>query len=151
VGNCQVPLGEFRMVIQNFGSAYLTSTSGGGSPQGGHQSLTLTSAIGQALEFTAVSNGQASFVNVGGKTLYSDQGLDNAGNEPIYFDSLDTNGGYGNGGTAVQFCLQGDNSFVVQNPSNGATNLMMCAGVVYLFTAENAATSGCTPITLVKA
>ncbi|KAK5163928.1 uncharacterized protein LTR77_010323 [Saxophila tyrrhenica] len=152
VANCRVPTGQFRIVIQNFGSAYLTSTSGGGSPNSDHESLTLTSAVGQALQFSAVSNGQTSFVITGGQTLYSDQDSDNAGNSPIFFDSLTSPAGYGGGGAdAVQFCLRADNSFVVQSPSSGATSVMMCAGVVYLFSAENAATSGCTPITLVKA
>lgn len=152
MANCQVPTGQFRIVIQNFGSAYLTSTSGGGTPNSDHESLTLTSAAGQALQFSAVSNGQTSFVITGGQTLYSDQDAANDGNSPIFFDSLDSSPpGYTAGTDAVQFCLQSDNTFLVQNPADGATSVMMCAGVLNLFTAANAATSGCTPVTLVKA
>ena len=151
VSNCRAPVGRFNIVIQNFGAAYLTSTSGGRTPNADHETLSFTSDSSQALVFGAVSNGQTTIVTTGSQTLFSDQSSDSSGNGPIYFDSIDTIQGYGTEVNAVQFCLQDDNSFLVQNAEDGATDVMMCAGVIYLYTAANAATSGCTPVTLVKA
>lgn len=150
VSNCKVPTGQFRISIQNFGDSYLTATSGKAKPNSDHETLGWTSVPAQALYFNAVSNGQTTFVTTGSLTLYSNQQDDNSGNGPIFWDSLDAIQGYGPGEQAVQFCLQNDNTFVVQNPVDGATNVMMCAGVIYLLSAENAATSSCTPVTLVK-
>ena len=148
---CNIPSGQFSIAIQNFGGAYLTSTAGGASPNSDHETIGFTSNSVGALQFSAVSNGQTTFITSGSQTLYSDQDSAGAGNEPIYFDSIDNIQGYGPGVDAVQFCLQPDNTFLVQNPSDGATDVMLCAGVIYLYTAANGAASGCTPVTLVKA
>lgn len=147
---CTTPTGRFRITIQNFGAAYLTSTASGANPNSDHQTLGLTSDVANAVLFSAISNRQATIVTTGGLTLYSDQDGGSAGNGPVYFDSVQQIAGY-DSSSAVQFCLQPDNTFLVQNPIDGATDVRMCAGVVYLFTGANGARSGCTPVILQRA
>lgn len=85
--------------------------------------------------------------------MYSVQPGAEAGRSAIYFDSLV----YGPPGyqdvpsQAVQFCLQPDNTFLVQNRQSVATDVRICAGIITLFTTANGATSGCAPITLLLA
>ncbi|KAK4549330.1 hypothetical protein LTR36_006327 [Oleoguttula mirabilis] len=87
-------------------------------------------------------------ITSGGLTLFSDQDSAGAGNEPIYLDSTTTLQGY-TSYDAVQFCLQSDSSFLVRNPTDGATTVQICSdGLLYLYTANNAATSGCTTVGL---
>lgn len=147
VNNCRVPTGEYRIGILNFASVYLASDARNGNEN--HNSLILTTNLGSAISFVSANNGQATFVTGAGLTLWSQQTV---GNEPVYFDALDNaDGGYNSGDDAVQFCLQSDNSFVVQNPTSGATSVMICSGTIYLFTEAAAASSGCTPVTLILA
>ena len=151
---CVRPAGTFRITLQNFG-LYRTSTAGGATPNSDHETLTFTTNSASALTFGTTSTGQTTITTTGGLTLLSDQDSGNGGNEPIYFDSTANTQipGYGCGGATsepVQFCLQSDNTFVVQNPSNGATVVMMCAEILYLFTAADGVASGCTAVTLVK-
>lgn len=147
VSTCNVPTGQFKIMVQNI-NAYLTSTTGGASPSADHETLGIALLAANGVEFSAVSNGQTSIVTTAGSgslTLYSDE---DSSNGPIYFDSLNSIQGYGASAEAVEFCLQPDNTFTVENPSNGATDVMMCNGVLYLYTAAAGATSGCTPVTL---
>jgi len=91
-------------------------------------------------------------ISANGLTLYSDQNSQYAGNGAVHFDSINSiqNSQYGTYAEAVQFCLQPDKSFIVQNPSIGANILQLCNGVLYLYTAGNATNSGCTSVTLIQ-
>lgn len=146
VAVCRRPSTNFHVGIQNFGSTYLASSS---DSQNTHDTLVLTQKLSSALNFTSDASGQGSYLLAGGANVYSNQAV---GNEPIYFDALsNANGGYQSGDDAVQFCLQTDDTFIVQNPTNGATTVAICSGTIYLFTDQAAATSGCTIITLIMA
>lgn len=154
---CATPTGQFKIDIQPTGAPgynldCLTSTTGGPVPSQDHETMGVTTNTTACTTFAAVSNGQATIITSGGLTLYSDQDSSGAGNEPIYFDSVNDiqASGYGNSDEAVQFCLQSDNTFLVQNPSDGAATVQLCSGVIYLMTAANAASSGCTTVTLIK-
>lgn len=102
--------------------------------------------------FTANGNqGQITIPGSGGVTLYSDQDQFNGGSQPIYFDSLTS---YNNNGfVPVEFCLNADNTFTVQNPAgaNGMANVVqICSdGLVYLFDSATAAQFSCSTVTLV--
>ena len=109
----------------------------------------ITSDRTAATSFGTTSNGQTSVNTNSGVALFSDQDATTR-NGPIYWDSLDQISGYGPGVNAVQLCLQSDSTFLVQNSASGATNVMMCDGIVYLMGDRAAANSGCAPITLMK-
>ncbi|KAK5124917.1 hypothetical protein LTR85_001107 [Meristemomyces frigidus] len=154
---CATPTGQFNIEIrpplnspQGYTIYCLTSTNGGAVPAGDHETLTITSNSVNFTTFSSVSNGQTTIIAAGGLTPFSDQDSSGAGKEPIYFDSGTTIQSYGAGGyDAVQFCLQSDNSFLVQNPTDGAAVVQICSdNFIYLYTAANAATSGCTTVTL---
>jgi len=89
-----------------------------------------------------------------GTTLFSEQGSDFGGNGAINFYSAGYTQASSYGGAQteepVQFCLQSDNSFVVQNPAvNGANVVMQCGGTIYLYTAGNAmGLTGCSTVIL---
>ncbi|KAK3628681.1 hypothetical protein LTR56_018496 [Elasticomyces elasticus] len=140
------------MGVQNFGGACMSTQYGGAVPNQDHDSLVLTTLAGNCTTFNAVSNGQTTVLTTGGLTLYSDQNSQYAGNGAVYFDSINSiqNSQYGTYSEAVQFCLQPDNTFIVQNPSIGANVLQLCNNRLYLYTAGNATNSGCTSITLLR-
>jgi hypothetical protein len=147
---CATPSGSFKIGIQNFGGACLSSGHGGAVPNQDHDDLVLSTSSSSCTTFSAVSNGQTTVIDANGIVLYSDQQSTYAGNSPIYFDSTNSiqNSQYGVIAEAVQFCLRSDNTFYVVNPSDGANVLQICDDVIWLFTPGNATTSGCTSVTL---
>lgn len=132
-------------------SAYLTGAAGDGGAAPVEQTLITTTNYSQAIPFQASPgrDGQITFINADGTTLYSDQDLGGNGDGPVYFDDLDT---ISNSNMfPVQFCLQPDNTFVVQNlgndktdPADDANVVQICPadGAVYLYTADRALASG---------
>jgi hypothetical protein len=93
-------------------------------------------------------------VSADGTTLFSDQdSLVGSGDGPIYWDSyaVFSDGDY----FPVQFCLQPDNSFVVQNrlgtddTADDANVVQICPGsILYLQAPSKAASSNCNTVTL---
>ncbi|KAK5769328.1 hypothetical protein LTS12_000255 [Elasticomyces elasticus] len=162
VSTCATPTGAFKMGVQNFGGACMSTQYGGAVPNQDHDSLVLTTLAGNCTTFNAVSNGQTTVKKPTKKNLdvklIKSAGVDNwrinpyAGNGAVYFDSINSiqNSQYGTYSEAVQFCLQPDNTFIVQNPSIGANVLQLCNNRLYLYTAGNATNSGCTSITLLR-
>jgi hypothetical protein len=146
---------EFRVSVVG-SSEYLTGADGGNSPVSSDGStLVTTTDYSQAIPFRAAlgKNGQITLLNVDGTTLYSDQDLTGSGDEPIYFDTLQTS--EDSSMYPVQFCLQSDNTFVVQNlgtqdPNDDASIVQICPGdgAVYLHTASAAAIRGCNTVRL---
>jgi hypothetical protein len=146
---------EFRVSVVG-SSQYLTGADGGSLPVSSDGStLVTTTDYSQAIPFRAAlgKNGQITLLNVDGTTLYSDQDLTGSGDEPIYFDTLQTS--EDSSMYPVQFCLQPDNTFVVQNlgtqdPSDDANIVQICPsdGAVYLHTASAAAIRGCNTVQL---
>ena len=146
---------EFRISIVD-SRDYLTGSDGGNLPVSSDGStLTTTPDYSHAIPFRAASgkNGQITLLNADGTTLYSDQDLTGSGDEPIYFDTLQTS--EDSNMYPVQFCLQPDNTFVVQNlgtqdPNDDASIVQICPGdgAVYLHTASAAAIRGCTTVRL---
>lgn len=151
-----VPEGqEFRVSVVG-SSEYLTGADGGNLPVSSDGStLVTTTDYSQAIPFRAAlgKNGQITLLNVDGTTLYSDQDLTGSGDEPIYFDTLQTS--EDSSMYPVQFCLQSDNTFVVQNlgtqdPNDDANIVQICPGdgAVYLHTTSAAAIRGCSTVRL---
>jgi hypothetical protein len=147
---------EFRVGIVG-GPQYLAAAAGADGAAPDDQTLVTTTDSSQALPFKAAPgrNGQITFVKADGTTLYSDQDLGGNGDGPVYFDDLDTF--ETSNMFPVQFCLQPDNTFVVQNqgndkqdPTDDANVVQICPadGAVYLYTAANALTSGCSTVRL---
>ena len=146
---------EFRVSVVG-SSEYLTGADGGSLPVSSDGStLVTTTDYSQAIPFRAAlgKNGQITLLNVDGTTLYSDQDLTGSGDEPIYFDTLQTS--EDSSMYPVQFCLQPDNTFVVQNlgtqdPNDDANIVQICPGdgAVYLHTASAAAIRGCNTVRL---
>jgi hypothetical protein len=146
---------EFRVSVVG-SSQYLTGADGGSLPVSSDGStLVTTTDYSQAIPFRAAlgKNGQITLLNVDGTTLYSDQDLTGSGDEPIYFDTLQTS--EDSSMYPVQFCLQPDNTFVVQNlgtqdPNDDANIVQICPsdGAVYLHTASAAAIRGCNTVRL---
>lgn len=146
---------EFRVSVVG-SSEYLTGADGGNSPVSADGStLVTTTDFSQAIPFRTAPgrNGQITLINAGGTTLYSDQDITGSGDEPIYFDTLQTS--EDSGMYPVQFCLQPDDTFVVQNlgtqdPADDANIVQICPGdgAVYLHTADIAAIRRCTTIRL---
>ncbi|KAK3109856.1 hypothetical protein LTR53_016449 [Teratosphaeriaceae sp. CCFEE 6253] len=149
---CATPTGSFKIGIQNFGGACMSSQYGGAVPNRDHNSLVLSTLSSNCTTFGAVSNGQTTEITSNGLTLYSDQNSQYGGNGAVHFDSLNSiqNQQYQTYSEAVQFCLQPDNTFIVQNPSVGANVLQLCNDVLYLYTPGNATNSGCTSVTLIR-
>jgi hypothetical protein len=127
---------------------YLTGEDGGTLPEGDtDQKLVTTSDETNAISFSAATdgNGQVTFVSEDGTTLFSDQdAFLGSGDGPIYWDNaaVASNGDY----FPVQFCLQPDNTFVVQNrlgtddTSDDANVVQICPdSVLYLHSASVAA------------
>jgi hypothetical protein len=136
---------------------YLTGENGGPAPNGNRdQRVVTTSDYTNAIYFSAATdgNGQTTLVSADGTTLFSDQdSLVGSGDGPIYWDSyaVFSNGDY----FPVQFCLQPDNSFVVQNrlgtddTADDANVVQICPGnILYLQTPSKAASSNCNTVTL---
>jgi hypothetical protein len=146
---------EFRISIVD-SRDYLTGSDGGNLPVSSDGSTLITTPdYSQAIPFRAApgKNGQITLLNADGTTLYSDQDLTGSGDEPIYFDTLQTS--EDSSMYPVQFCLQPDNTFVVQNlgtqdPNDDANIVQICPddGAVYLHTAAAAAIRGCTTVRL---
>lgn len=147
---------EFRLSIVG-ANDYLTGRDGGITPIGNEgQELVTTQDYSQAIPFLSAPGreGQITLVSSDGSTLYSDQDLTGSGNGPVYFDDMDAimNSNF----NPVQFCLQPNNTFVVQNlgndkqdPADDANVVQICSdGVIYLHTEAIAATSGCNTIRL---
>lgn len=114
---------------------YLSGETGGIAPAGNQdQRLVSTGNFAEAIEFEAASNGngQITVISASGATLFSDQDkLQGSGNGPVYFDDISA---YNSGDYyPVQFCLQPDDTFVVQNlgdinkPNDDANIVQMCA------------------------
>jgi hypothetical protein len=152
-----VPDGQqFRVSVVD-GSEYLIAAAGAGGATPDDQTLVTTTDYNQALPFKAAPgrDAQITFVRGDGTTLYSDQDLGGNGDGPVYFDDLDT---FENSNMfPMQFCLQPDNTFVVQNqgndkqdPADDANLVQICAadGAVYLYTADRALISGCSTVRL---
>jgi hypothetical protein len=147
---------EFRVSVIG-GSEYLNAAAGASGTTPDDQTLVTTTDYNQALPFKAAPgrDGQITFVKADGTTLYSDQDLGSNGDGPVYFDDLDT---FQNSNMfPVQFCLQSDDTFVVQNlgndkqnPADDANVVQICStdGAVYLYTADRALTSGCRTVRL---
>ncbi|TKA73603.1 hypothetical protein B0A55_05715 [Friedmanniomyces simplex] len=152
VSACASPTGSFKIGVQNFGGACMSSEYGGAVPNRDHNTLVLSTLASNCTTFSAVSNGQTTELTSAGLTLYSDQNSQYAGDSPLYFDSINSiqNSQYGTYSEAVQFCLQPDNSFIVQNPSIGANVLQLCNNVLWLYTPGNATSSGCTTVKLIE-
>ena len=146
---------EFRVSVVG-SSEYLTGADGGNLPVSSDGStLVTTTDYSQAIPFRAApgKNGQITLLNTDGTTLYSDQDLTGSGDEPIYFDTLQTS--EDSSMYPVQFCLQPDNTFVVQNlgtqdPNDDANIVQICPGdgAVYLHTVAAAAIRGCNTVRL---
>ncbi|KAK0899292.1 hypothetical protein LTR91_000957 [Friedmanniomyces endolithicus] len=130
----------------------MSSEYGGAVPNRDHNTLVLSTLPSNCTTFSAVSNGQTTELTSNGLTLYSDQNSQYAGDSPLYFDSINSiqNSQYGTYAESVQFCLQPDNSFVVQNPSIGANVLQLCNNELWLCTVGNATGSGCTTVKLME-
>jgi len=156
VSACATPNGQFLIQLDNT-NLYLTGEDGSPTPQGDtDQKLVTTSDEANAIPFSAATdgNGQVNLVSVDDTTLFSDQdAFLGSGNGPIYWDSLDvsTNGDY----FPVQFCLQPDDTFVVQNrlgtddTSDDANVVQICLdSVLYLQSASIAASSNCNTVRL---
>jgi hypothetical protein len=146
---------EFRVSIVG-NSGYLTGAVGDSSPTSEDGSeLVTTTEYSQAIPFRAApgKDGQITLLNADGTTLYSDQDITGTGDEPIYFDTLQTS--EDSGMYPVQFCLQPDNTFVVQNlatqdPADDANIVQICPddGAVHLYTATTAAMRNCNTVRL---
>lgn len=152
---------EFRLSLVGT-SDYLTGATGGLTPIGNEgQQLVITQDYSQAIPFLSAPgrDGQITLVSSDGTTLYSDQDITGSGNGPVYFDTLDAieNSAF----NPVQFCLQSDNTFVVQNLGNDkadaaddANILQLCPDqevgqvTLYLHTPAVAANSGCDTVRL---
>lgn len=152
---------EFRLSLVGT-SDYLTGATGGLTPIGNEgQQLAITQDYSQAIPFLSAPgrDGQITLVSSDGTTLYSDQDITGSGNGPVYFDTLDAieNSAF----NPVQFCLQSDNTFVVQNLGNDkadaaddANILQLCPDqevgqvTLYLHTPAVAASSGCDTVRL---
>ncbi|KAK0354564.1 hypothetical protein LTR94_011973 [Friedmanniomyces endolithicus] len=152
LSTCATPTGSFKLGVQNFGGACMSSEYGGAVPNRDHNTLVLSTLPSNCTTFSAVSNGQTTELTSNGLTLYSDQNSQYAGDSPLYFDSINSiqNSQYGTYAESVQFCLQPDNSFVVQNPSIGANVLQLCNNELWLYTVGNATGSGCTTVKLME-
>lgn len=135
---------------------YLTGEEGP-APEGDvDQRLVTTSDEANAIAFSAATdgNGQVTFVTEDGTTLFSDQdAFLGSGDGPIYWDNLavSTNGDF----FPVQFCLQPDDTFVVQNrlgtedTSDDANVVQICPdSVLYFHSAAVAASPRCNTVRL---
>lgn len=152
---------EFRMFLRDNGD-FLTGFNGGAAPNGNDgQQLTFVTTAAEAIIFRSAPgrNGQITVLSADDTTLYSDQDLGGSGDGPIYFDNLLE---YENSNMyPVQFCLQTDRTFVVQNlgadqiisPGDDANVVQRCPdGILHLNTEANAVGAlarGCTTETLV--
>jgi hypothetical protein len=156
VSACATPAGQFLIQLDNT-NLYLTGENGGPAPNGNRdQRVFTTSDYTNAISFSAATdgNGQTTLVSAGGTTLFSDQdSLVGSGDGPIYWDSYTvfSDGDY----FPVQFCLQPDNSFVVQNrlgtddTADDANVVQICPdGALYLQTPSNASASNCNTVNL---
>jgi len=150
--NCAAPASNFHVIVAGT-NEYLTSEYGGAMPnQSSNEALTTTNGVANAVSFSPSNNGlgQVTIAGAGGITLYSDQDQFNSGAEPIYFDSLANY--QSNAYEPVQFCLNADNTFTVQNQSgaSGLANVVqVCSdGLVYLFDAQTATQNTCSTVTL---
>ncbi|GAB7330667.1 hypothetical protein MBLNU13_g02234t1 [Cladosporium sp. NU13] len=152
------PTGQFLIQLDNT-NLCLTGEEGHVPEGDTDQRLVTTSDEANAIAFSAATdgNGQVTLVTVDGTTLFSDQdAFLGSGDGPIYWDNLanrlsteDTSD------NANVFCLQSDNTFVVQNlgtqdPNDDANIVQICPGdgAVYLHTAAAAAIHGSTTIRL---
>jgi hypothetical protein len=147
---------QFRVSVVG-GSEYVIVAAGAGGVTPDDRTLVTRTDYNQALPFKAAPgrDGQITFVRGDGTTLYSDQDLGGNGDGSVYFDDLDA---FENSNMfPVQFCLQPDNTFVVQNqgndkqdPADDANLVQICPadGAVYLYTADRALTSGCSTVRL---
>lgn len=83
---------EFRISVVG-SHDWLTGSDGGNLPVSLDGSTLITTPdYSQAISFGAApgKNGRITLLNADGTTLYSDQDLTGSGNEPIYFDTLQT-------------------------------------------------------------
>lgn len=151
--NCATPPGNFHIQVQGT-NEYLAASQGGANPStNNNEDLVTANGSMNGVLFTAGGSPGQITISAGGVALYSDQDQFNGGSQPIYFDNI--NNYDNNGFVPVEFCLNSDNTFTVQNPAgaNGMANVVqICSdGVVYLFDAATAASFGCNTVTLVYA
>lgn len=148
---CVTPSGRFQVQVvgQNqYIGAY--SNNGAGVATGTSNNLVVANSAAQGLIFSSSADGRGVVITNTGTALYTDQDSGTAGAGVIFLDTPANIATYGY--QPVQFCLQPDNTFRVQNPTNPNWNAVRICPPdntnVYLYDSTSGLSGGCTNMQL---